>query len=100
MTWSRKEHTAGDNVTEEIRVIFTGSDRHVIGIRAGNDKENVSTVVVRVPEETLQRMERNAENVEEITIYKKCAQAGRTVCICSKGSPTQTLKFNRFQMNF
>ena len=33
----------------------------------GNDKENVSTVEVRMQEETVQRMGKNVENVEEIT---------------------------------
>ena len=40
----------------------------------------------RMLEETVQRMERNAENAEEITIFKKCTEG--TVCICSKRSPT------------
>ena len=89
-------------MTEEIRVILTVADRHMIGIKSGNDKENVRSLEARMLEETVQRMPmvRNAENVEEITIFKKCAQAGGTVCICSKRSPTQTLKVNRSQMNF
>ena len=36
----------GDNVTEEIRVILTIAHRHMMGIKAGNGKENISTVVV------------------------------------------------------
>ena len=61
-------------MTEEIRVILTVADRHMIGIKAGNDKENVSTVEVRMLEGTVQRME------------KKCRKCGRNnhfqkVCI-------------------
>ena len=61
---------------EEIRVIVTVADRHMIGIKAEN-KENVNTAVVRMLEKTVQRMERNALNVEE----KVCTSRGDPVHI-------------------
>ena len=53
---------AGSGVAEELRVKTT-ADRHVIETKAKHGKENVSAVVLLMPEETVQHMERNAENV-------------------------------------